>query len=248
MERWQNKIAVVTGASAGIGAATCKALVEKGMIVVGLARRLEKMENQTRLLIEEQYRKNFHSYKCDVGNEESVKEAFAWIDRTFGGIHVLINNAGVCPKSSLLAADNSQAINAVVNTNLLAVVWCTREAFRIMKQHNFDGHIILVNSLAGHKIPHTPGFSFHIYAPAKHALTAMTEVLRQDFLTEGTKIKVTSISPAGVLTEIVSDVSFLAEGPILKTEDIADAIVYCIQTPPHVQIHDMIIRPVGDTT
>lgn len=84
MERWLNKIAVVTGASAGIGASTCKALVERGMIVVGLARRVEKMEKQTRPKIDEKFQKNFHTHACDVSDEQSVKDAFAWIEEKFG--------------------------------------------------------------------------------------------------------------------------------------------------------------------
>ncbi|XP_075155582.1 uncharacterized protein LOC142228941 [Haematobia irritans] len=247
MERWQNKIAVVTGASAGIGAATCKALVEKGMQVIGLARRVEKMEKQTRSLIAEEYQKNFHTYKCDVANEESVKLAFAWIKEKFGGIDVLINNAGIYHMTNIVDQDNSESIKNIVNTNVLGVVWCTREAFASMKERNFDGHVVIINSVAGHMIPYTPEYSLNIYPPTKYALTAMTEVLRQEFLSKETKIKITSISPGGVLTEILGEDSKAFEGvPVLASADVADAVVYCIQTPPHVQIHEMIIKPVGE--
>ncbi|XP_013118935.1 farnesol dehydrogenase [Stomoxys calcitrans] len=245
MERWHRKIAVVTGSSAGIGAATCKALAEKDMIVIGLARRLEKMEEQTRPLIEEKYRKNFHTYKCDVGDEANVKEAFAWIEKKFGGIDVLINNAGISPVASLLAADNTKVMKDVVNTNVMGVVWCTREAFQSMKKRSVDGHIINVNSVAGHKVPVVPGYGFHMYAPSKHAMTAMTEVLRQELITQGTKVKVTSVSPGAVRTEIAGT-EYPAHIPALDSKDVADAIVFCLQTPPHVQIHELMIRPVGE--
>uniref|UniRef100_A0A1I8NQ18 Dehydrogenase n=1 Tax=Stomoxys calcitrans TaxID=35570 RepID=A0A1I8NQ18_STOCA len=246
MERWQNKIAVVTGSSAGIGAATCKALAEHGMIVVGLARRLEKMDTQTRSLISEEYQKNFHTYKCDVGVEESVKEAFAWIAKKFGGVDVLINNAGISPFATLVGSENSQTLQNIINTNVMGVVWCTREAFRNMKERNFDGHIIIVNSVVGHSVPRIPGFSLNLYAPSKHAVTAMTEVLRQEFQTQETKIKITSVSPGAVRTEIAGDMEFPADVPALESADVADAIVYCLQTPPHVQIHEMTMRPMGE--
>ncbi|XP_073835619.1 farnesol dehydrogenase-like [Musca autumnalis] len=248
MERWQNKIAVVTGASAGIGAATCKALVERGMIVVGLARRVEKMENQTRPLIAEEFQRNFHTHVCDVSDEESVKKAFAWIEENFGGVDVLINNAGIYKMGSIVAPDNSEVITSTVNTNILGVVWCTREAFCSMKQRNIDGHVVIINSVAGHIVPtFVNGFNLNIYPPSKHAVTAMTEVLRQEFLSQETKIKVTSISPGAVRTEILGEnINFPTELPALTSDDIADAIVYCIQTPPHVQIHEMIIKPVGE--
>ncbi|XP_073835621.1 farnesol dehydrogenase-like [Musca autumnalis] len=244
MDRWQNKIAVVTGASSGIGAATCKALVEKGMIVVGLARRVEKMENHTRSLIANEYQKNFHTYVCDVSNEESVKTAFTWIIETFGAVDVLINNAGMLKLALITAVDSSDIIRNTINTNVLGVVWCTREAFRNMKERNFNGHIVIVNSITGHGVPLNP--MLNVYPPSKHAVTALTEVLRQEFLNQETKIKITSISPGAVRTEILEDNGFPEEIPTLASADIAEAIVYCLQTPPHVQIHDMIIKPMGE--
>ncbi|XP_065363198.1 uncharacterized protein LOC135956589 [Calliphora vicina] len=243
MERWQNKIAVVTGASSGIGAATCKALVEKGMIVVGLARRVDKMESQVRPSIAADKQQNFHCYKCDVSEEQSVKAAFSWIEQTFGGVDVLVNNAGIYKQTTLLAENNTEDITNTLNTNVLAVVWCTREAFKNMKKRQVDGHVVIMNSLTGHCIPNIADLPLNIYPPSKHALTAMTEILRQEFLANNTKIKVTSISPGAVKTHIVD---FPPELPVLKSEDIADAVVYCIQTPPHVQIHEMIIKPVGE--
>lgn len=192
MERWQNKIAVVTGASAGIGAATCKALAEKGMVVVGLARRVEKMETQTRPLIASEYRNHFHTRVCDVSDEESVKAAFAWIEEKFGGVDVLVNNAGIYKAASIVGPDNSEAITSTVNTNILGVVWCTRAAFQSMKQRGVDGHVVIINSVAGHIVPtFVNGLNFNIYPPTKHAVTAMTEVMRQEFLSQETKIKVT---------------------------------------------------------
>lgn len=218
MDRWQNKIAVVTGASAGIGAATCKALAEKGMIVVGLARRVEKMENQTRPLIAEDYKKNFHTHRCDVGDEESVKAAFAWIEEKFGGVDVLVNNAGMMKLASIVAPDNSAIIKDTVNTNVLGVVWCTREAFRSMKERNFAGHVVIINSVAGHIVPNVPGYSLNIYSPTKHAVTAMTEVLRQEFLTHETKIKVT-VSSGGVF-----NVPNLICVPVLRRVLLSDSL------------------------
>ncbi|XP_073828465.1 uncharacterized protein [Musca autumnalis] len=244
MDRWQNKIAVVTGASSGIGAATCKALVEKGMIVVGLARRFEKMENQTRPLIATEFQKNFHTHSCDVSDEESVKTAFSWIVEKFGAVDVLINNAGMLKYGRITDPDSSDLIKNTINTNVLGVVWCTREAFKSMKERNFDGHIVILNSIVGHVVPIHP--MTNVYPPSKHAVTAMTEVLRQEFLNEETKIKITSISPGIVRTEIFENNGFPDDWPALTSADIADAIVYCLQTPPHVQIHEMIIKPVGE--
>ncbi|XP_013118932.2 farnesol dehydrogenase [Stomoxys calcitrans] len=244
MERWQNKIAVVTGASSGIGAATAKALVAKGMIVVGLDRQLEKMENEIKASIPAELQAKFHCKKCDVSKEECVKETFNWIVNTFGGVDVLINNAGIITKCNLLDENNSEDIRNTFEVNVLAGVWCTREAFHSMKQRNFDGHIVNICSIMGHSIPAGTGFPLNIYPSTKHAVKAMTEVLRQELQNQHTKIKVTNISPGGVKTAIYGPT--YPDMPTVSGEDIADAIVYCIQTPPHVQIHEMIIKPIGE--
>ena len=191
MQRWRNKIAVVTGASAGIGAATCKALVENDMIVVGLARRVEKIETEVRPHLSETKKQNFYSHKCDVSDEQCVKDTFAWIEQRFGGVDVLINNAGISKRTTLLGENNTEDIRSTVNINLLGVVWCTREAFRSMKKSNTNGHVVLINSVAGHSVPSLPGFNFNIYPATKYGLTAITEVYRREFMQNNTKVKIT---------------------------------------------------------
>lgn len=192
MERWQKKVAVVTGAGSGIGAAVSKLLIEEGdMIVVGLDISLVNMNARVLPSIDANKRNNFYSFKCDVSDEESVKEAFKWIESKFDGVDVLINNAGVVKTSSILDENNSQDLKDTININVMGVAWCTREAFKSMKKRQFNGHVIITNSVAGHKVPIIPGMSFNIYSPSKHAITALTEVLRQEFLAEKTKIKVT---------------------------------------------------------
>ncbi|XP_075155580.1 farnesol dehydrogenase-like [Haematobia irritans] len=244
MERWQNKIAVVTGASSGIGAATAKALVVKGMIVVGLDRQLEKMMEEIKPSLPSDLQNRFHCKKCDVGDEDSVKEAFKWIVNCFGGVDVLVNNAGIMRFCNLLDDNNTDDIKNTVNVNLLAVVWCTREAFRSMKERNFDGHVINICSAVGHSIPSGLSLPLNIYPSTKFGVKAMSEVLRQEFQSQNTKIKITNISPGGVRTSIAGPK--YPDMPALSPTDIADAIVYCIQTPAHVQIHEMMIKPIGE--
>ncbi|XP_037938583.1 farnesol dehydrogenase-like [Teleopsis dalmanni] len=243
MERWVNRVAVVTGASSGIGAACCKDLVAKGMIVVGLARRQERMDAfKMSLPVVQQVR--FHALRCDVSNEEDIHNAFEWVEKELGGVDVLINNAGIFRSTEIVAENNTADLRATVNVNILGVAFCTREAFQSMKKRGVDGHVVIINSVAGHRVPHAPGFRFNIYPPTKYAVTAMTEVLRQEFLLYETKIKITSISPGAVDTEIIPD-DFKSKLVMLRSEDISDAVVYCLQTPPTVQIHEMTIQPIG---
>lgn len=93
MDRWAGKVALVTGASAGIGAATVRALVQEGLQVVGIARRVEKIE---KIAIELKNEKGkLYALKCDVSKEEDILDVFKWIKENLGGVDVLVNNAGL---------------------------------------------------------------------------------------------------------------------------------------------------------
>ncbi|XP_037822148.1 farnesol dehydrogenase-like [Lucilia sericata] len=248
MERWQNKIAVVTGASSGIGVAIVKDLLKNGLQVVGLARRVERVED-----IKKELPKNLQTrltaLKCDVSSLKSVNEAFDKIVSHFGGVDILVNNAG-CMKLGQLSTMNVADVEQVLQTNVMGVVYCTQRAFKSMKERNFNGHVVLINSIAGHNVVSSidgQAPQFNIYPPSKFAITAITEIYRQEFKGLGTKIKVTSISPGAVDTEIIDDnFKSILQGTILKSEDIASGVLYAISTPPHVQIHEMIIKPVGE--
>lgn len=93
MERWEGKVAVVTGATSGIGASICTELCRSGMIVCGLARRKDKVEQLRASLFGSSGQLN--AVECDITSEQSVKQAFSWIEKTLGGIDLLVNNAGV---------------------------------------------------------------------------------------------------------------------------------------------------------
>lgn len=192
MERWLGKVAVVTGASSGIGAAIAVDLVNAGMIVVGLARRVERVE-ELKSRVPDALKEALHSFKCDVAIESEVTAAFEWVTHKFGGVDVLINNAGIVTNTKLIEKDNTADIQGVINTNVMGVVFCTREAYQSMKSRQVDGHIVIINSIVGHFVPYTVGMvgSLSIYPSSKHAVTAMTEVLRQELQAEGCKTKIT---------------------------------------------------------
>lgn len=202
MDRWVGKVAVVTGASAGIGAQITIDLANAGVIVVGLARRDEKVE-QYRSHVKPEFQKNFHARKCDVTSEESVKSVFEWIDENVGGVHIVVNNAGCQRECNVLDKDNTQLLKDVVDTNLWGVIYCTREAFHSMKRHNInDGHVIVINSVAGHSLPYLPGIpSSNVYGPSKYAVTALTEIVRRELRDLETKAKIT-VSWTWAMSEI----------------------------------------------
>ncbi|KAI8126682.1 Farnesol dehydrogenase [Lucilia cuprina] len=240
------ELAVVTGASSGIGAAIVGDLLNSGLLVVGLARRVDRV-NDIKQQLPVNLQPKLMALQCDVSSLESVNKAFDKIISLFGGVDVLVNNAG-CMSKGKLSTGNPEEIQKVLQTNVMGVVYCTQRAFKSMKERNFDGHVILLNSISGHRVRCLPNYlpDNNIYAPSKFAITAITEIYRQEFKGLGTRIKITSISPGATETEIIPDSMKHTVAAILKPEDISQGVVYVLSTPPHVQIHEMIIKPVGE--
>lgn len=184
--KWVNKVAVVTGASAGIGGAIFQDLARHGLIVIGLARRVEKIEE----LINElgQNDGKVHAYKCDVSDPNSVKDAFKWIEEKFGIVHILVNNAGI-GRNCLILDENEDSlhkINEVLDTNVRGLVQCSREAYRLMLKADDYCMIININSVLGHNIPFL-GRAMNIYPSTKFAVTAITETIRQELVMANNK-------------------------------------------------------------
>ncbi|XP_055380392.1 farnesol dehydrogenase-like [Condylostylus longicornis] len=245
MDRWNGKIAVVTGAGSGNGAAITKDLLRNYIKVIGLDINLEALENLKRT-ISNNFKENFFAKKCNVTDFAEVDAVFEWIFSNFDGIDILVNNAGVARDGNLCTMDPKD-VQFILNTNVMGYVHCTRKAFINMKTRKFDGHIILINSALGHRVvPLGNSMSVNIYAPSKFAITAMTEIYREEFFSEGTKIKITSISPGMVHTPMIGEEVKEKVKNILYPEDIAQAVIYAISTPPHVQIHEISLKPFGE--
>ncbi|GAB0092764.1 Farnesol dehydrogenase [Sergentomyia squamirostris] len=248
MEQWKNRVAVVTGASSGIGAAVVKDLVKAGMITVGLSRRVERVE-ALRNDLPQNLRVNLHAMKCDITQEEEILRVFEYIDAKFNGIDVLVNNAGISGDTALIDGDNSELIRNIIDTNVMGLVFCTREAYKSMEKHGRNSHVVHINSVVGHKLLcllDQP--SLHMYPPSKYAVTAITEIHRQEFIRSKHHIKVTSVSPGVVETDffLPEIKELIVQGPHLKPEDVSNSILYILGTPPRVQIHELTIKPFGE--
>lgn len=193
MEKWIGKIAVVTGASAGIGSAFVKDLARNGVHVIGLARRHERIQDIAKELGETPGK--IYAYKCDVSDLQSVKDTFKLIEEKFGAIHILVNNSGCIRNIKILSDDDvSEEVEEVIKTNFSGLVHVTREAYRLMKKSNDYGYICNINSNLGHKVPFPmdKNLSHNVYQGSKFAVTATTEVMRQELICqENDKIRVT---------------------------------------------------------
>lgn len=254
MERWSGKVAIVTGASAGVGRAVAEKLVKEGMIVAGLARRKEKMDELMETL--KGCKGVFHPIEVDITKEEDIINAFQYIIENLGPIHVLINNAGIA-RVSPLSIGKTEDWKLIMDTNVMGLAIATREALQNMYLNKVDGHIIHVSSINGHKLIQNPNaFS----GASKSAVTSLAESLRIELNRRNSKIKISCITPGYIESELMDIVretnqnpavqkyldSFQTNMPALLPEDMADSILYMLAAPPNVHVYDIIIRPVGE--
>jgi len=251
MDKWVGKIAVVTGASSGIGAAIVKDLAQHGLIVIGLARRSEKVDE-----IAEEMKNSpgkIYSHKCDVSDLNSVKETFKWIEEKFQKIHILINNAGVSFYEEILdpSDERTEQLNEVININFTGLVHTTRVAFRLMKAADDNGIIINVGSIYDNmiKFPNTSS----IYPATKYAVRSLTEIIRQELIVaDNDKIRVANVSPGIVRTNIGHAAgrkdadTFYDTRPCLEPEHISEGVIYMLSTPFNVNVTQITIKPVGE--
>ncbi|XP_043483272.1 farnesol dehydrogenase-like [Leptopilina heterotoma] len=240
MDRWNNKIAVVTGASSGIGEALAKALMKKNIKVVGLARRIEKMKinfNKEQGV--------FYPIKCDLSKEDEIINVFQWIEKNLKSIHILVNNAGIISEN-LCIESTTEHIKRTIDVNLIAPTICTREAVKIMRKNNVAGHIININSILGQNILFFNNTAFDMYSPSKFALKAMSQVVELELEHVKNKTKITTIYPGLVKTELPPQESFNVL-PYLNAEDVCDSIIHILSTPPHVQIKELTIVPLSSS-
>jgi NADP-dependent 3-hydroxy acid dehydrogenase YdfG len=239
------KVAVVTGASSGIGEATVRSLAAEGAAVVAGARRKERLEG----LVEEVTRDGGKAIavECDVTDEE---QAHALVHRAigeFGRIDILVNNAGVMLLSKV-EKGLSDEWRRMFDVNVLGLLYATDAAIEAMKEQG-SGHIVNVSSVAGRKTRPTGG----VYSGTKFAVNAISEALRQELLDDG--IRITMVEPGAVATELTDHITDeeVREGlkqrniEPLQSEDIANAIAYAVVQPQRVSVNEILIRPTQQT-
>jgi len=251
MDRWSGRVALVTGASSGIGAAICRQLVENGMRVVGAARSHDKVQAVADELRGQ--KGSLTAIRCDISKDDDVRALFSTIKRKFGGVDVCINNAGLDSFSSLIDGDPSKW-RAMLDVNVIGLSFCTKEALASMKERGMDeGQIVHISSVAGHGVM-DPSMISAMYTASKFAVRALTEGLRQELRHVKSNIRVTSISPGIVETgfystqlnipdEVAKEALAGYGFKVLEASDIADSVLHVLKAPSHVQINDIIVRP-----
>ena len=241
--RLDGKVAVVTGASSGIGEATAEALAAEGAVVVVAARREDRLSGLVERI--EGAGERALAVSCDVTDEA---QAHALIQKSvdeFGRIDVLVNNAGVMLLSKVSKGLSDQW-RQMFEVNVMGLLYATDAAIEHMKRQG-SGHLVNISSVAGRKVTRD---SSGVYAGTKFAVGAISEGLRQELLSDN--IRVTIVEPGAVATELPDHItdedareglSGLLELEILQAEDIANAIVYAVTQPERVSVNEVLIRP-----
>ena len=244
MSNLEGKVAAVTGASSGIGEATALALAERG-VAVALGARREDRINELADRISTDGGKAL-AIPVDLSDEQSARAFVETTKSELGSVDFLINNAGVMLLGPIYGAD-TECWKRMVDVNVLGLMWCTHAALPIMTEQG-GGHIVNVSSVAGRIASLGSG----VYNATKWAVVAFSESLRQEAL--NMNVRVSIIEPGFVDTElqghndhpmVVDATEKMREeiGEVLKAEDIANAIVYCLEQPEHVAINEVLVRP-----
>lgn len=240
----KDKVILITGASSGIGFSTALTLSKAGATIVAGARRLDRLE-ALKKAVEEQNGKISINI-LDVTKKEGCTQFTNSAINEYGRIDVLINNAGLMPLSFVKNLKIDEW-DRMVDVNIKGVLYCTASVIPHMLA-NKSGHIVNVSSIAGRIV--FPAGS--VYCATKHAVTAFSEGLRQE-LSQRSNIRVTCIEPGVVDTELnntITDSSLqgfietVKKMQPLQAQDIANAILYAIDSPNHVNVNEIMIRPV----
>jgi NADP-dependent 3-hydroxy acid dehydrogenase YdfG len=225
-------VLVITGASTGIGAATARRAVEFGYRVVLAAR----SEDKLRALAEELGGEDQAlAVRCDVTSWEDQQALVARALDRFGRLDVYFANAGFGAARGFLE-ESVEHWKSMIDTNVFGAALSIRSCLAHFKEQD-AGHLLLTSSIAGRRV--LPG---SLYSCTKWAVTAMGEALRQEVA--DTQIKVTLIEPGMV------DTPFFDNRPsgALEADDIARAVMFALTQPPHVDVNEVLIRPIGQST
>jgi NADP-dependent 3-hydroxy acid dehydrogenase YdfG len=244
MERWRGRVALVTGATSGIGRAVARALAADGMRVAACGRREARLEELRREV--EAIGAEILTARADLRDEAQILAVFSAVRERWGGVDVLVNNAGL-GREAPLASGPTDLWREMLEVNVLALCICTREAVRDMRARGDDGQVVHISSMAAHRVPTESG----VYSATKFAVRSLTEGLRQELRALSSDIRVSAISPGYVETEFARVYAGTDEATqetygrykVLQPEDVAGAVRFVLSQPVHVQVHDVLMRP-----
>lgn len=237
-----SKTALITGATAGIGEATARLLAKNGFNLILTGRRKDRLENlQSELSNDTEV-----SYlNFDVRNKDEVFNAIDSLQGKWRNIDILVNNAGLAVGLNPVHSGDTDDWNRMIDTNIKGVLYMLKAVSPLMVEKK-SGHIINISSIAAKEV-YPKG---NVYCGTKHALDSITQSIRMELLPH--HIKVSSINPGMVETEFSlvrfkgdEDRSSKTYAPVeaLQADDIADLILYTINCPAHMCLHEVVVMP-----
>jgi len=239
----KDKVVIITGASSGIGYATALKLSKAGAKIAIGARRVEKLEELAKQITDNGGEVFYQ--KLDVTKREECENFAKAVLQKWNSIDILVNNAGLMPLSFFKSLKFDEW-DRMIDVNIKGVLYTTGAVITHMKEKK-SGHIVNLSSVAGRIV--FPAGS--VYCATKHAVAAFSEGLRQEFSVRS-NIRVTSIEPGVVATELndtITDESLKGfventkKMEALQADDIANAILYAVDSPNHVNVNEILIRP-----
>ncbi|MBA4489425.1 SDR family oxidoreductase [Paracoccus sp. S1E-3] len=236
MSEVQGKVALITGASSGIGLATAEALAREGARVALLARSVDKLQAAA-----ERLGPDAIAVAADLTAPDAPEKVLAQVEQALGPVDILMANAGIYLAGDVASADPG-AIDRVLATNVTSVFQMVRAVLPGMIARG-GGDILVTSSVAGHQaIPWEP-----VYSASKHAVQSFVHGLRQQVGPQN--VRVLAIAPGVVLNDLwgISDPEEIdrkaAEGMGLRSEDVAEAALFMLTRPRNVTIRDLVILP-----
>lgn len=226
-----DKIAVVTGAGSGIGEAIATLLHEEGAKVVLAGRNKDKLQNVANQLAQDSVK----VVPTDVSKKEEVDELIKMAQQTFGGLDIVINSAGQM-LSSKITDYQVDEWDSMIDVNIKGTLYTAKAALPTMLEQS-SGHLINIASISGFEVTK----SSTIYSATKAAVHTITQGLEKELAKTG--VKVTSISPGMVDTAITATYN-PTDRKKLEPQDIAEAVLYALTQPKHVNVNEITVRPV----
>lgn len=243
------KIALVTGATSGLGKAIAEKLAKENYNVIITGRRKERLEEIEKEL-SVKYDSEILSLNFDIRIYDEVEKAINTLPEEWKKIDILVNNAGLAVGLNPLQEGVVDDWERMIDTNIKGLLYITRMVSPLMVSRKC-GHIINIGSIAGRGV--YPNGA--VYCATKHAVNALSQGMRMDFLPYN--IRVTQVSPGAVETEF-SLVRFKGDQgradqvyagyENLVAEDIAESVYFAVSQPPHVDIQDLLVMPTAQAT
>ncbi|HGN7421579.1 TPA: SDR family oxidoreductase [Staphylococcus aureus] len=226
-----DKVAVVTGAGSGIGEAIATLLHEEGVKVILAGRNKDKLQNVANQLAQDSVK----VVPTDVTKKEEVDELIKIAQQTFGGLDIVINSAGQM-LSSKITDYQVDEWDSMIDVNIKGTLYTTQAALPTMLEQS-SGHLINIASISGFEVTK----SSTIYSATKAAVHTITQGLEKELAKTG--VKVTSISPGMVDTAITAAYN-PTDRKKLEPQDIAEAVLYALTQPSHVNVNEITVRTV----